>query len=664
MLKCDEKWPCSSCQRLGKRCQKPSTTLAFRPVTFVDNPDSSVPAPSLASTSVPLLETSTLDPGSAGISSLFSEHSATASKTTEIEEVHLCRESTSNLFLSNQSFAESNSSAIEPSGDLYHGLFDTTSSLDDWVIWTSDHGDALLPSTLDTSIVGEDSANANAVPLVEPGNLKPQQSDSPLYDQHSLCLEESRTFGQVVYYHGVWNTHCVPGLHPAFREIGTSWKLPAMLRDAVLAFAACQLSRITPQRKPFDFKTTPGLSFRPDIGHQAVFCEKYGSTLLRLASWKDLANTEGFNNALTSMILLACLQSLMGDFPQFAFHSVGVDTLLCQLSSTGALPAYSTCRLIATWIQSKAHNWWLRFHYSTPDHHRRSPSMQSSPWLTSVLEEAEDSRSIIMAALCECCRLASVASLSYWDDSTATEPGSNTDASLALSRRSSTSAIASLRATLDRWHKRLPLSNLPIETFVEPPPVSNASASSPFEVRPLRFTSHQFAMDYAYYVVSRLFLCSCTANSREIHPAPDLESVTQGANSWALLLTRIAAGLDWDECLRLNRYVIGLSSLFLPAVLHSSDFRIGLWLQDWLEQRYASTALEEGCFPVLQVLQPLRAVNREYLEGGDARFVFTCSDDEGGRGKYNSYNSQHIASLLVYSRNCATGEYSSHMVWL
>ncbi|KAF4453792.1 C6 transcription factor [Fusarium austroafricanum] len=286
--------------------------------------------------------------------------------------------------------------------------------------------------------------------------------------------------------------------------------------------------------------------------------------------------------------------------------------------------------------------------------------MESSPWLTSILEKAQDSRYIIMAALSECCRLASIAFLSYWDDSTASEHTSNNDTCTATEGCST----GSLLDTLDRWHARLSLSDLLIETFVEPPPYSYPSMDAPFEVRPLRFTSHQRAMDYAYYVLSRLLLCSCAINSPEVHSSLNLQSVNQDANSWAFLLARIAAGVDFNECLRLNRYVIGFSSLFLPAVLNSSDSRIAFWLQDWIEQHYVSTALEEGCFPVLQVLQPLRAVNREYLQGREVRAIFTCSEDEGGGGKYNSYNSQYITSLLAYSRNCATGHYSSHTLWL
>ena len=138
---------------------------------------------------------------------------------------------------------------------------------------------------------------------------------------------------------------------------------------------------------------------------------------MRLASWSDIANAQGFNEALTGMILLAHLELLMGDFRQFASHQTGIDALLSQLDPTNALPDYSTCQLIATWTQARAQNWWFQFHFSTPAHHRRSPSMACSPWLTSVLERAQDPQSIVMITLCECCRLSSIAFLSWWDRS-------------------------------------------------------------------------------------------------------------------------------------------------------------------------------------------------------------------------------------------------------
>jgi hypothetical protein len=419
--------------------------------------------------------------------------------------------------------------------------------------------------------------------------------------------------------------------------------MPPPILDAVLALSACRLSRMTPLKKAFDPAGTPGLSFRPDPGHRTASCERYGSALLSLAQWADNADAGGIDVALTGMVLLAHLEAMNGDFGQFESHSNAIDRLTASMAGTVADP--STCQLIANWTQARAHNWWRRFHFSTIDFQGHNESMVCSPWLSSVLETVEDQRAVIMTLLCECCRLRSAALLARWDDSRITD-AEDIAFDLSDTPLPNSPAVDSQRAALDRWHLRLPLSELPIERFMEPP-----GCTSAFEVRPLQFTTHQAAMNYAYYVVSRLFLSGFATDAETSQAAG-----TQKANAWGLLLARIAAGINWDDCLRLNAFIIGFSTLFIPCALHCPDVRVGLWLQDWLEERYTAAALEEGSFPVLQGLLALRAINRERRDGRDIWAVFVNDEDEGAATKYDSYDRQHIRSLWVYGRDNGTGE--------
>jgi hypothetical protein len=395
------------------------------------------------------------------------------------------------------------------------------------------------------------------------------------------------------------------------------------------------------------------LSFKPEPNHQTVSLELYGSALLSLASWSDTMEASSLQIVLTAMILLSHLELLMGDFRQFASHAMGVNKLLTSSTMNDIVPDHWTCELIANWTQAKAHCWWLRFHFSTPDFHRSSESFGCSTWLTTVLEEAIDNRAVIIAALCECCRLKSVAFLNQWES-----------ASTQKASWSTTPAFAAQRTILDRWHNRLTLSELPTEAFPATPSSVYPADEKPLDVQPLRFTSHGTAMNYAYYVVSRLFLCGIAAVGCECSLSNPCEASDHGANFWALLLARITAGLEWDDCTRLNTFTIGLSTLFIPCALDASDTRISLWMLNWLEQRYSTTALEEGSFPVLQALQALRAIHRERREGRVTKAVFACSEDEGGTGKYGSYNSQNITSLLVYGYDIITGQKISRITAL
>ncbi|KAF4962551.1 hypothetical protein FSARC_9329 [Fusarium sarcochroum] len=488
--KCDEKRPCSSCRRLGIPCQQPTQKLAFRTVSFADDPDSNQPNTSASVTAQAESELGAQTPEVIQVGTSLSNYTAGSTDSDPMDPLD-------NQFTS---FLNDCTSQSSPGFVDTPSMLDANVNYDDYIISPS----LLNINDLDQSYRGllEDG------PENTDGNAPPTSLQSqlvlPMDNDCQLSMGTPRAFGQLIFYSDIWDTHCLPGLHPALKGLGRSWQMPALLKDAVLALAACQLSRMAPQRKSFDLKGIPGLSFRPHLDHQTVSCEKYGSALMRLASWSNIANVQGFNEALTGMILLAHLESLMGDFRQFASHQTGIDALLCQLTDVNILPDHSTCQLIAGWTQARAQNWWLRFHFSTPDHHRRSPSMACSPWLTTVLEKAQDSRSIVMVVLCESCRLASLAFLKWWEKSAVVESDTSAApiqtitveepseqhaypdiAPVAVTEdtgASLTCAITTLRATLNRWHRRLPLSQLPIESFMEPPSTAFPDEALPFEL--------------------------------------------------------------------------------------------------------------------------------------------------------------------------------------
>lgn len=493
------------------------------------------------------------------------------------------------------------------------------------------------------------------------------------FTDNDAPLQITKGSGQRSFYLDMWKKHCIPALHPALGRLGTRSDLPSIVQDAVLALSACHLSRRIPREKPFDPAETPGLSFKPDPGHQIVSLEVYGSVLISLARCYVDVHTANIDLILTSTVLLAHFELLMGNFRQFGSHSMGATTLLSYLETAGTIPHLWACELIANWTQAKAHSWWLRLHFSTPDFHLSSKSQACSLWLMDVLEKSTDSRAAIMSALCECCRLKSIALLEGWG---AIHFGSKERLSKnyhfgkpvfgpALPYKaawSATPAVTAQRAFLDRWYKGLATSEQPIEAMEQSAVTAFYSEWEPLDVRPLRFVSHQAAMNYAYYVVSRLLLSQIAIEDPECRSPNSYVDSIQEANSWAFMLARITAGLNWTDCTRLNTFVIGLSTLFLPCALGPLDIRISLWMQNWLEQRYATDALEEGSFPVLQSLQALRIVHGERRKGRISDVLFSCIEDEGGAGKYGSYNSQNFTSLLVYGHDISTGQAFSRTV--
>ncbi|KAH6877204.1 hypothetical protein B0T10DRAFT_520753 [Thelonectria olida] len=482
-----------------------------------------------------------------------------------------------------------------------------------------------------------------------------------------LPMKTMRESGQRSFYLHVWEATCSPALHSAFCQLGKSQHLPSVLTDAIMSLSACHISRMLPQRKSFDPSGTPGLSFRPHLGHQTVSQELYGSAMLSLAKWCEFDDDASFNIVLAAMTLFGYIESSMSNFQQFGSHSSGVERLLMSATSHMARPNRLAAELLAGWMQAKAHNWWLRFHFSTPSFHRSSHSLVYQLWLLPLLGMVDSPQALVLSSLCECYRLNSQTFITQWEESNKISASSGGGVRFQLADDGESHGLPDVnglspaaqlldvqRKSLNDWHAHLPLSNLPIEAFSEAPshhlPLDNT-----FKVQPLRFNSHNAAMNYAYYVVARIMLCTDFLESSQ---------TSQKIDSWSFLLTRIAAGLDWRDCINLNTYTVGFSGLLLACALRSRNIQISLWMQDWLEQQYTASCLEEGSFPIVQILQVLRAINRERREGRDVFAIFQSVDDEGGIGKYDSYNSQHISSVLVYGRCRQTDEWFSRHISL
>lgn len=195
------------------------------------------------------------------------------------------------------------------------------------------------------------------------------------------------------------------------------------------------------------------------------------------------------------------------------------------------------------------------------------------------------------------------------------------------------------------WEQNLPLADLPASLEGE----VQYLFPEGLLVTPLQFSSHNAAMNYAYFISARL-----------MQDAPiDLsgEHITD-SDHWVFLLLRITAGIDRQTCLRDNTYTIGLSSLLLAALLHTCSLDIGIWIEDWLQgfQKNAqSPALEEGSFPLAQITTVVSVINQQRRLGRNVFAVSQAEDDGGGNGKVDSYDSQDIKVVWLHGRERATG---------
>lgn len=451
---------------------------------------------------------------------------------------------------------------------------------------------------------------------------------------------------QNIFYMNVWDTNCLRALHPTFRSFGILDDNPPIVQEAILSLAACHMSRMLPQRRALTAKDVPGLAYRPDLQHQAASQEYYQSASRKLQVWAASCDPSQLNAVLAAMILFCSLESSMGNFEGFNVHSNGVKALL-QMDTPMSGPEHSArLELQNAWRQAVILNWWRRFHFGTP-------LFASTPFpntdSTDQLRQLQDMSSPvyrrvdIMTTLCECLSVVSRATTRAWSCASKLEHSQVSDL---------TSELQHLAFKIISWSEsqrarlRLPheseLSQR-AEPYHSPPPIT--------------FTSHEAAMDAAYYVASKVFYC---ASQHTIDYATGVEEYgtrQDQVEGWIWTLLRIASAIDWESCIKYNTHTIGISGLLLACAIQSSELDVGMWVEDWLEERRTTGGLEEGSFPVLQILQVLRIVNRERRRGFDVRAVFNTTDDGGGAGKFQSYHSQVIDTVMVYEKSIATGEH-------
>ena len=451
---------------------------------------------------------------------------------------------------------------------------------------------------------------------------------------------------QKIFYMNVWDTNCLLALHPTFRSFGILDNNPPIVQEAILSLAACHMSRMLPQRRALTARDVPGLAYRPDLQHQAASQEYYQSASRKLQAWAASCDSSQLNAVLAAMILFCSLESSMGNFEGFNVHSNGVRALL-QMDTPMSGPEYSTrLELQNAWRQAVILNWWRRFHFGTP-------VFASTPFprtdSTDQLREMQDMSSPvyrrvdIMTTLCECLSVVARATTRAWSCASRLEHSQVYDL---------TSELQQLKFKIISWSEaQTARLHLPDESDL------SQRAGSYNSPPPIPFMSHEAAMDAAYYAASKAFYYAAEYTIGYVTGVKEYGTRQDQVEGWIWTLLRIASAIDWESCIKYNTHTIGISGLLLACAIQSSELDVGMWVEDWLEERRTTGGLEEGSFPVLQILQILRIVNRERRRGFDVRAVFNTTDDGGGAGKFQSYHSQVIDTVMVYERFRATGEH-------
>ncbi|KAL6361020.1 hypothetical protein LRP88_04482 [Fusarium phalaenopsidis] len=656
--KCDEKKPaCSTCARLGKRCEKYKAGFNFKNVSF----DAS-PSPRQGAHKTRARPFS--DMGVAGLeftNTVLGDGFALWAGDVDYGSLKaLTDEANSPQFISDtQLGAPSGTSEGEGTSTQTQQPVET-------------------PLFVEDGLQHEAKLDCNVSESIDFPTTSPPTTDLIFLDHNSTSnaiqpyqiLKSPSPFllndNQVVYM-DFWLNQCLPALHPIFKDFPVLGNLPLVVTDTMMALSAGRLSRMLPQRKSFDFSSNPGFSFRPDSSHKTKSQKYYYSAIRGISDWVKNNSESQTTTTLATLILFCYWESSMGNFRDFSVHSGGATKLIEAQESTLVQQGFVGYGLMAAWVRAQMNNWWRRMHFSTVEFQRKQDPVSISPNVELILDLVGDIKASVLVMLCESLRIYSSAVVGYWDlfrdpppTNKDSQPGSQTPTTSSASREGDaclypyTLLMKAQARKLNDWHTKLPLSQLPITSFHSAGPAT--SEDSRLTVEPLYFQSHDSAMNYAYYITARII------QSADLLKDQKSTTSAQETDRWALILVQIAAGIDWEECIRLNTFAIGFSGLLLVCAMHTSNPAIGLWIQNWLEERQRTSHLEEGSFPVLQILQVLRAVNHERARDRDVFAVFQTVDDGGGEGKFHSYHSQTLTSVMMYGKEKDTENMVSYSV--
>ncbi|KAL4914606.1 hypothetical protein BDW62DRAFT_213369 [Aspergillus aurantiobrunneus] len=364
-------------------------------------------------------------------------------------------------------------------------------------------------------------------------------------------------------------------------------------KDAILALSSCNLSRIRPDH--------PGssrlhmASFRPNLAHQTRSQLYYSSAIRKFIS----LNESDFRSH--ARIVFTC-------------HVQGLASFLMELR--GTMKDAVLRALLSAWRQVRFVAWWAHAYFSTVEIHRGLPSVRLLVLLAESFDTMQERHIAVLSIMCESHRLNSREVLSHWSPVTEDKEldFKNHQEDIGDTREIPLAQMAAQTNKLDEWLLRLPPSEQPLAT--------NADHSDSSQRKAL--TSHDAALNFAYYVVARIMQCTSLLY---------LSEPTFSEEAWVHFLLRIAKGTNIIDSFSKNNYTIGFPGLMLAAMP---------------QPRLQPT--EEGAFPVYQTLGIVKAINQQRMVGREIFGVTLPEDDAGGIPKFTAYNSQSISTLLFHGR--------------
>lgn len=449
-----------------------------------------------------------------------------------------------------------------------------------------------------------------------------------------------------IFYFAYWGDKCLPALHPLFQSTSKVFgKFPG-LNDAILALSSCNLSRNDAERRSWDAIDYMGY-YSPNAIHQLRSQHYYSSAISRFTKLDQSECRHNLKMVLTMLVLFAHIESTRGNLEGFYCHINGL-TRFIEYEIKNQDEDRFIRDLITAWMQPQFQVWWARSYFSTLDFQQRQHSIVLPRLLQGSLLSIHERRIAVLNIMCESHRLNVMTILNNWCYRTLHDQSEHESRYGAHGHDADHCCIllAEQGAKLDNWLLHLPFAEQPLE---------DDNFDYPTE-SPLIFQSHDAALNYAYYALSRIMQCTGVFRLLGTRGCRCSGHECDGAEPWVRFLLRIAEGVDMKDCVHQNNYTIGFSGLLLAALLRCQDLLSGQRIEKWLQTLVDMQPTEEGSFPVYQALAVTKAINKQRMMGRDVFAVSQPVDDGGGAPKLRSYNSQIIDTLLIHGICRMTGD--------
>lgn len=463
------------------------------------------------------------------------------------------------------------------------------------------------------------------------------------------------------FYSETWDWNCLPSITSALRVPGESHLSSSPLFiEMMTAISASHLSRTSPQRRLLLASHPAGMNHRPDPGHESVSHEFYGAVMRKLASWTDSDFSSNPILGLVVLTLFCHLESSMGSFEAFGLHSKGATKLIQSYAAKSLEKDGRASDLLGSLVEVRMQMWWRRVYFGTPEFHRNRPKVSFGPGFERILV-FDSKRAALLLILCESHRINNAGIIAHWDHNNVASldsDGQETESQPPHNDSTFSTPEAAIKLdteaiNLENWRNVYPLSGIIDDT--EQSSIDKLDKTT-LDIQPVHMDSHEDAMNFAYYISCRVLQCPGPLESLNAENPDEIAQAYHEAEAWTRLLLRALAGMKWDNCIRFNMYTIGVTGLLLACILRTHDPSLGKWCEQWLQRCLDGKSFEEGSFPAFQTLEIIRLVNAERRRGYDVLSLFQTVEDGGGTGKFGSYQSQALSSLLVYGRCRRTGQ--------